>query len=145
MIWLFFPSAMAIFENYPYIFDTKIDMYSKIKDTCQKVNHVFMRGGMGWYIPSQHAYLFFQTEVIMNRFINLYEPANCLIQSMENLMENDDQQMYSELMNGLNDGLMRKIYALKVYTLIFNTRYFYFLIPYRCTEGIYQWMEYRFQ
>ena len=56
----------------------------------------------------------------MNRFINLYEPANCLIQSMENLMENDDQQMYSELINGLNDGLMGKKYALKVYTLIFN-------------------------
>ena len=59
----------------------------------------------------------------MNRFINLYEPANCLIQSMENLMENDDQQMYSELINGLNDGLMGKKYAIKVYTLIFNTRY----------------------
>ena len=51
----------------------------------------------------------------MNRFINLYEPANCLIQSMENLMENGDQQMYSELMNGLNDGLMRKIYALSLH------------------------------
>ena len=123
---------MAIFENYPYIFDTKIDMYSKIKDTCQKVNYIFMWDGL--VLTKLACLSFFQTEVIMNRFINLYEPANCLIQSMENLMENDDQQMYSELINGLNDGLMRKIYALKVYTLIFNTRYFYFLIPYRCTE-----------
>ena len=102
---------MAIFENYPYIFDTKIDMYSKIKDTCQKVNYIFMWDGL--VLTKLACLSFFQTEVIMNRFINLYEPANCLIQSMENLMENDDQQMYSELMNGLNDGLMRKIYALK--------------------------------
>ena len=54
---------------------------------------------------------FLQTEVVLNRFINLYQPANCFIQSMENLMENEDQsipQMYSDLINGLNDGLIGK-------------------------------------
>ena len=86
-------------------------MYSKIKEQCQKVNYILIFLN----VSSWHNYLekkyFFQTEVVLNRFINLYQPANCFIQSMESLMENEDQsipQMYSDLINGLNDGLIGK-------------------------------------